>query len=262
MNYRIIDFHTHPFPTKQYNICNHIDNCNMSIENTKQMFQNLGISKICGSVIKNFPLRQNETWWDRVQNCNNHALKLKEIYGEFYIPGFHIHPDFPEESIQEIDKMYKLGIKLIGELVPYMMGYSTYNNTGLNKIVDYATEKDMIISIHTGNDDDDIDAFVKMHPDTTIIAAHPGEYTRLMRHIERMKRHPNYFIDLSGGGTFRYGMIRRVIDEVGSDRILFGSDFPTCNPSMFLGGVLLDDLISPKEKQAILADNAERLLKL
>ena len=234
----------------------------MSIENTKKTLQNLGISKICGSVIENSPLRKNETWWDRVRACNEQALKLKEFYGEFYVPGFHIHPDFPEESIAEIDAMHAKGIKLIGELVPYMMGYMHYNTPELNRIIDYATTKGMVVNIHTASYEDDIDAFVEAHPNTKIIAAHPGELSRLLRHIERMKRYPNYYLDLSGGGMFRHGMVKRVIDEVGVDRILYGSDFPTCNPSMFVGGVLFDELISPQEKQAIFADNAKRLLQL
>ena len=262
MNYEIIDFHTHPFTCNQYNICNHIANCNMSIENTLKTMRNLGVSKICGSVIENAPLRDNETWWDRVRACNDQALKLKEIYGEFYVPGFHIHPDFPEESMLEIDKMAAKGVNLIGELVPYMMGYKNYDLPSLHKIIDYATQKGMVVSIHTMDDDNDMDAFVAMHPDTKIVAAHPGEYRRFMRHIERMKRHPNYFIDLSGSGTFRHGMIKRAVDEVGAHHILYGSDFPTCSPAMFLGSVLFDELVTPQEKQIILAGNAKSLLKL
>jgi predicted TIM-barrel fold metal-dependent hydrolase len=262
MQYEIIDFHTHPFPSNAYNICNHVAHCNMSVENTKKTMNWLGISKICGSVIENAPLRENETWWDRVRACNDHALRLREIYGDFYTPGFHVHPDFPEESMAEIDRMHEKGVKLIGELVPYMMGYRQYHAIGLDKIIDYATEKGMIVSIHTTENDEDIDAFVAAHPDTTIVAAHPGEFGRLMRHIERMKRHPNYYIDLSGSGTFRHGMIKRAVDEVGAHRILFGSDFPTCSPAMFLGSVVFEELLTEQEKQAILAGNAKRLLGL
>ena len=262
MDYEIIDFHTHPFLTNEYNICNHIQNCNMSAENTFKIMNRLGVSKICGSVIKTGPLRENETWWDRVRTCNDEALKLKNIYGDFYIPGFHIHPDFPEESMAEIDAMQAKGIRLIGELVPYMMGYTHYHNRVLDKIVDYATKKGMVLNLHTMSDEDDLDAFVAAHPDTTIIAAHPGELQSLLRHIKRMKEYPNYYIDLSGTGMLRYGMLRRAIDEVGAHRILYGSDFPTCNPPMFIGGIVFDDLLTIQEKKAIFVDNAKRLLKL
>jgi len=49
---------------------------------------------------------------------------------------------------------------------------------------------------------------------------------------------------------------------MGVDRILFGSDFTTCNPAMYIGGVLLDELITDTEKEKIFSLNAKRLLGL
>ena len=57
-------------------------------------------------------------------------------------------------------------------------------------------------------------------------------------------------------------MLRRAINAFGIDRILFGSDFPTCNPAMYIGGVLLDELITDTEKEKIFSLNAKRLLKI
>ena len=55
---------------------------------------------------------------------------------------------------------------------------------------------------------------------------------------------------------------RRAIDTMGVDRILFGTDYPTCNPAMYLGGVLLDPLVTDAEKEKIFSLNAKRLLHL
>ncbi|MBO5213736.1 MAG: amidohydrolase family protein [Clostridia bacterium] len=57
-------------------------------------------------------------------------------------------------------------------------------------------------------------------------------------------------------------MLRRAIDEMGSDRILFGTDFPTCAPGVYLGGVLYDTQITDPEKEKIFSLNAKRLLNL
>ena len=57
-------------------------------------------------------------------------------------------------------------------------------------------------------------------------------------------------------------MLRHAIDDFGPERFLFGSDFPTCNPAMFVGGVALDPLLSDEEKRLVLAGNARRLLGL
>ena len=107
-----------------------------------------------------------------------------------------------------------------------------------------------------------MDEMVRRHPGVVFVAAHPGEYGAFMRHMDRMKLSENYYLDLSGYGIFRHGMLKHAVDEFGAERFLFGSDYPTCNPAMYLGGVLLDDLISDAEKELIFAGNAKRLLKL
>ena len=256
MAFEIIDFHTHPFIDPIHNICSHKEFCHMGVEDTAAVFDSLRITKICGSVISpsHFP-----DMWEKVRFNNDTALRLREIYGDFYTPGFHVHPDYAEESIAEIRRMHGLGVRLIGELVPYMDGWRDYDCEGLSAVLDEAGRHNMVFSFHTMGGDA-IDRMVSAHRDGVFVAAHPGEHGELMQHIERMRKYENYYLDLSGTGLFRYGMLRRTIDEVGADRILFGSDFPTCNPAMFLGGVLHDPLITDGEKELILAGTAKRLL--
>jgi predicted TIM-barrel fold metal-dependent hydrolase len=226
----------------------------------------LGVTKICGSVISVHETKADGSpyanEWERIREWNDHALALKEYYGDFYEIGFHIHPDFLKESHAEIDKMAKLGVKIMGELVPYINGYTQYATPQMHELVSHATEKGMVVNIHTSSNADDIDAFVEQNPDATIVAAHPGEYPTLMRHLARMQRHEKYYLDLSGTGIFRMGMLRRAIDEGDINRILFGSDFPVCNPCAYVGGVTLDHLLSEEEKSLILSKNAKRLLGL
>lgn len=260
MSFEIIDFHTHPFLDAETNICVHKEYCNMSAENSVDVFKNLGVSKICGSVISLRDM-ENRNNWTEIKRNNDKALKLKEIYGDFYIPGFHIHPSYMDESIKEIERMNIQGIKLIGELVPYLDGWSDYSSPEFSALLDEAAKRNMIVSFHTDGNDE-IDDMVRNHKDIVFVAAHPGEYTDFMRHIERMKMSENYYLDVSGYGIFRYGMLRRAIDSFGADRILFGSDFPTCNPGMYIGGVLFDKLISDTEKEKIFSLNAKKLLDL
>lgn len=261
MSYEIIDFHTHPFTDGATNICPHRAYCNMSVENTVTYLKGLGISRICGSVIcrnlQDYAPYKNT--WEMIADSNNRALMLKEQYGDFYIPGFHVHPDYVEESCAEIERMDKLGIRLIGEIVPNIHNWSDYSCEAFDEILDVATRYHMVVNFHS-IDEDQMDAMVKKHPDTIFVAAHPGEYREYRRHLMRMKYSENYYLDLSGIGLFRHGMLRCGIDEVGAERFIFGSDFPTCNPAMFIGGVMLDDLISPEEKKMILAENAKRIL--
>lgn len=259
MNFEIIDFHTHPFIDNKNNICSHTEYCNMSAEGTIDVFKKLGVSKICGSVIDN--KTQYANYWQKIKANNDEALKLRDYYGGFYVPGFHVHPDFIEESINEIHRMHKEGVNLIGELVPYMDGWSDYSCDAFSEILKEAEKYNMIVCFHSMGEDE-MDKMVKKHKDIIFVAAHPGEYDGFIRHLDRFKMSENYYFDISGYGIFRYGMLRHAIDSVGADRILFGSDYPTCNPGMYIGGVLLDDLITDSEKEKIFSINAKRLLKL
>jgi len=258
MNFEIIDFHTHPFTGQKNNICNHKEHIPMDIESTRELLQGLGITTICGSVVE-VGKGDNESYWDKIRRNNRAALELKDAYGDFYVPGFHVHPDFIDESINEMKLMHSLGFNLIGELVPYMDGWKDYSCEGFSVLLDQAAKYNMIVSFHS-IDNDNMDKMVQSHKDVIFVAAHPGEYPDFMRHVERAKKNENYYLDLSGTGLFRHGMLRRAIDEMGVDRILFGSDYPTCNPAMFVGGVVLDSLITDSEKEKILSGNAKRLL--
>jgi len=265
MNFRdfdIVDFHTHPFVDSKNNICAHAANCGMSPEQTMEMYDKLGVSVFCGSVLTLDKNREGgNTQWEQILEDNRAALAMRDVYGDRYVPGFHVHPDYVAESIEEMHKMHALGIRLVGELCPYIYGWKDYSCKGFSRILDEAEKLDMIVSIHSMGEDE-MDKMVKAHPGVTIVAAHPGEYGSFMRHIERMKMSDNYYLDISGYGLFRHGMLRRAIDEVGAERILFGSDYPTCNPSMYIGGVLLDELITDEEKQLIFSGNARRLLDI
>ena len=261
--YEIIDFHTHPFSDIATNICLHQEYLDMSTDATTKYLKEVGISKICGSVLcRNIPnISHYNNAWEMIAESNNRALELQKYYNGFYIPGFHVHPDYVTESCEEIERMHKLGVHLIGELVPYMHEWHDYSCKAFDEIIDVASQYEMIISFHS-MDNDKMDKMVLKHPKTIFVAAHPGEYEDFIRHLDRMKISDNYYLDLSGTGLFRHGMLRHGIDKFGAERFIFGSDYPVCNPSMFIGGVSLDTLLSDEEKSLILAGNAKRLLKL
>ncbi len=262
MSFEIIDFHTHPFTEDKTNICAYREIGEMTPDTTRQTFRDLGVSKICGSVIC-FNRGAYANSWEKVLVNNDKALRLRDYYGDFYVPGFHVHPAYVEESIEEIHRMHRAGVRLIGELVPYIdeWGELDYDCAGLSAILDEAGKYHMIVNTHSGNEDA-TDRMVESHPDVVFVGAHPGESDRVNRHLERMKRNDNYYTDLSGHGLFRHGMLRYMIDRCGADRLLFGSDYPTCNPAMFIGGVLLDPLLTDTEKEKIFSLNAKRLLLL
>ena len=261
--FEIIDFHTHPFEIDADNICSHKQNCDMSADHILRDLSACGISRFCGSVIRmGRNVSEYPTPWSLILMHNDAALRLRDFFGGAYIPGFHVHPGCVRESLEEIERMHKAGVRLIGELVPYVDEWAVgYDDPGFSEILDLAEHYEMIVSIHSMGEDE-MDRMVKAHPHLTVVAAHPGEYYEFCRHMERMKYSENYYLDLSGYVIHRHGMLRQAIDLCGAERLLFGSDYPTCNPAMYVGGVLLDPLISDREKELIFSQNAKRLLHL
>ena len=97
------------------------------------------------------------------------------------------------------------------------------------------------------------------HKNINFVFAHPGEKAQVMLHEGVMKKCDNVYLDLSGTGLFRHGMLKYLTKSVGAQRILFGTDYPVCNLRLYIGG-MLDEGLSDSELELIFAKNAKRLL--
>ena len=73
-----------------------------------------------------------------------------------------------------------------------------------------------------------------------------------------IKKYPNAYLDLSGSGVFRYGILAYGIKTAGKHKFLFGSDYPICNPQMMIEGILFERL-SDDEFEAVFSKNFQRL---
>lgn len=250
----IIDFHTHPFLNQDDNICIYKDDAFDNSCTPLADMRRCNIKAFAGSVI----CKKGEGF-EPILRSNETARKLCQISAGEYIPGIQIDPRFIEESVKEIEKARAGGVKLIGELVPYMYGWD-YGDVGFEDLLQYTDGLGMIYSLHS-TDILKMRELAERHKNTTFVFAHPGEADRLKLHIETMKACDNVYLDLSGTGLFRYGMLKHLVNQVGAERILFGSDYPICNPAMFIGGVLYERL-TENDAELILSDNAKRLLGL
>lgn len=255
MSFEIIDFHAHPFLSDEDNLCFHKDVMQLTWETTQSEMKKAGISKFCGSVI-----RKNAPTFDVLRHCNRDALKLRDLYGGDYIPGFHVSPNFIEESIEEIDFAHQNGICLIGELVPYMHNWSDYSCKEFSVLLDHIEKYDMIVSIHS-MDFDQMEQMAENHPHIRFVFAHPGEKKSVMCHIDIMKKLDNVYLDISGGGILRYGVIKKLVAEVGAERILFGTDYPIGGPEVYVASIL-SEKITDRERELIFSGNAKNMLRI
>ncbi len=260
---KIIDFHTHPYLTIDENLCIYKDLLQLSAQEAKTDLERAGITHICGSVLSARPYDINGGF-KQLRELNRKALKIREVYEGFYTPGFHIHPHFVEESMEEIAFMYECGIRLIGELVPYSHGWEQYecdyDCDGLHKLLDVAGKYHMVVSYHTmPEQQEQMTRMIKAHPDVTFVAAHPGTGDAYLKQLDRLHKYQNAFLDLSGTGLFRYGMLCAGVQKAGADKIIFGTDYPICNPQMYVQAVL-GEHIEEADKEKIFYKNIESFL--
>ena len=99
------------------------------------------------------------------------------------------------------------------------------------------------------------------NPAVTFVAAHPGEREYFLKHLQRLEKYENAYLDLSGTGLFRYGLVREGIRRAGAGKFLFGTDYPITNPGMYVHAVL-GEHIGEEDRRLIFSGNAKRLLRL
>ena len=103
-----------------------------------------------------------------------------------------------------------------------------------------------------------VENVVKNFPKLNVVLAHPDDAASFLARSELVGRYRNLYLDISGTGLFRWGMLKYCVKNLGAEKILFGTDFPICNPDMYVAGVLAEEL-SDEENHLVFAGNFLRL---
>lgn len=103
--------------------------------------------------------------------------------------------------------------------------------------------------------------YVERFPTVNLVLGHAGgRYQGHLAAAELARQYPNVYMDTSGD-CYAFGFIEWMVDQVGADRILFGSDINWIDPRTHLARIYDAD-ITLEEKKLILGENACRLYKL
>ena len=247
--YRIIDCHMHPYLA-------HHRKFDFPLPETYEEFfaeeQRAGITYCCGT----FNVFTDGSNFEAIKECNKTVLDVHNKYPDLYYPGVNIHPFFPEESCKEIERFHAMNFRWIGEIAYYVMNYKEYASEGMFKILEHAQSLDMVLNLHPTNLDD-IVKLAANFPRLKIIIAHPDN-CGIMAGYQAAQKYDNIYFDLSGRGLFRWGMLKKGVEMIGAEKILFGTDFSVLNPGMNVAGVMFEH-ISETERQLIFRDNFLRL---
>jgi len=214
--------------------------------------------------------------WTTHELCvetNDYILESIARYPQRLIGFCAVQPNSCEAAIAEIERCARGGIRGVGEIRPDMQLFDIRDEEVVEPLVKEITKHKLILLTHASEPvgheypgkgsitPDVLYPLIVSFPDLTIVCAHWGgglPFYALMPEVK--KAMSNVFFD-TAASPFLYSpqVYTQVIQLVGTDKILFGSDYPLLAQGRLLGEIRSLDL--PEEtKNLILSGNAQRLL--
>ena len=190
----------------------------------------------------------------RVEEANEDMLKIvaeNELFYQWVV----IDPR-NDNTLAQAERILQ-SEKCVGiKLHPLCHGYSL-EEWG-DKVFSFSDRHCAVVQIHpTKGADEFIPFFANQYTKTRFIMAHlSGE-----KHINAVKRakHGNVYVDTSGQASLKNLLIEYTVSQIGSERILFGTD--TYSAAAQRGRIEFST-ISSKDKENILCNNAKKLFDL
>jgi uncharacterized protein len=218
--------------------------------------------KRCGvdGIVANSVRAQLARTAEEVAAGNDEMAEAARQYPGFVIPACLINTNFPQESLAEIRRCHAtLGMVWLGELCGYVSGYA-YDTGGFSAALQLATRLNMVVQIH--NDSvEDMARLCAQFPQTTFLLAHLGDAPEeVAARIELAARFPNLYLDISGHGYQRMGVLELAVRRATSDRVLFGSDYTINDPAGVIARIQATDF-DAETKAKLLGGNLLRLLR-
>lgn len=200
---------------------------------------------------------------EEVREANDYVLSLMQAWPERIAGYCYLNPRLGRRSLAEMDRCLDAGMRGVKLWIA-----CPCDAPHVYPIVERAIQRDVPILQHTwkktgGNEPDEstprhMARLAERYPRAKLIMAHAGgawEYG-----IKAIRHCPNVTIDTSGGNPTQ-GLLEMALQDLGPDRILYGSDGTMrgfASQLAKIDGVRLDRAT----RRRILCDNAARLLRL
>ncbi|MDP9472953.1 MAG: amidohydrolase [Chloroflexota bacterium] len=175
----------------------------------------------------------------------------------------------------EVQRAVSLGASGVGELNADAQRFDLMRPANVGPMVDTCVALDLPLMLHATEPvghvyrgkgtatPDRLLAFLAAYPDLRVVAAHWGgglPFYELMPEVAAVAARVTYD---SAASTYlyRFPVFRTVIDLVGAERVMFGSDFPVLRQDRFLRRVL-DLGLSEEDAAALLSGTAHRVYRI
>ncbi len=276
----IIDFHTHIFPPwlrerrdeySKYDPCFSLlySQPEARMATVEELLASMDEAGIDVSVVLN-------AGWVSHELCvetNDYILDSVSRYPKRLVGFCSVQPKAGDAAIAELERCAKAGAKGIGELRSDVQGFNLADKTTMKPLVDAALKHDLTFLTHSSEPvgheysgkgsitPDILYSFITSFPNLKLVCAHWGgglPFYALMPEVA--KALANVFFD-TAATVFLYKpeIFEQMSHIIGSDKILFGTDYPLMHQNRVLAQVQSAQL--PEEDKArILGANAQKLL--
>jgi len=191
---------------------------------------------------------------------NREVARFVEKHKGRFVGACVVNPQYLDEALKEVEYCRRqLGFVWVGELCNYMAPYE-YTIREFELLVKEVVRLGMVLDVHTEHEE--IDYIVGKFPEATMVFPHFGdekEYEHIFKRIDLVAKHPNCYMDTSGYGHDRMGILEYAVKTIGPDRVLYGSDFSINDPSTVLARIH-NSFLTEEQKAKVLAGNLEALL--
>jgi hypothetical protein len=206
---------------------------------------------------------------------NDYILEAIARYSERLIGFCVIQPLAGDNALKELERCAQNGVKGIGEMRPDVQDFDLKDSSLMRPVIETAVKHNLIFLTHAsepvghqyfgkGNiTPEAIYPFILNFPDLKVVCAHWGgglPFYALMPEVGEALSNV-YFDTAATPFLYKPQIFKQVADIVGSDKILFGSDYPLLSPKR-----VIDQLesvgLSRQDRAKILGGNAKRLLSL
>jgi hypothetical protein len=276
----IIDFHTHIFPP---DVRNNREKFFSSEPAFKLLYQSnksrlIGAGELIDamdkegvdkSVIFGFPWKNKAVF----EPHNDYIIKMVQKFPDRFI-GLGCFEPSGKNAVAEAERCITAGLSGIGELAFYETGIDDPALDRLSPIMMMCLENNLPVLIHTnesvGHDYHgktpvtlaQIYGLIKRFPENKIVLAHWGGglfFFGLMKK-EVKESLKNVYFDTAASPYLYDSEVYEIADKIiGSDRILFGSDYPLLTPTRYFSEMEQTGL-TRKKLGKIKGENARQLL--
>jgi len=213
------------------------------------------------------------TTHDLCVETNDYILESVAHYPQRLIGFCAIQPWSPQAAVAEIERCARGGARGIGELRPDMQLFDLRDEELMSPLVEVIQQYKLTLMVHASEPvghqypgkgsitPDMLYPFIARYPGLPLVCAHWGgglPFYALMPEVKEALHH--VFFD-TAASPFLYTpqIYYQVIQLVGAEKILFGTDYPLLPQSRLLAEVSALDL-SERDRELILSGNARRLL--